>query len=249
MAKPVTMANLEAAVRWQSDNERELLRHTSESVRAEINRSIQRYREKVSQSGDPYYLTSHSDSIQGGETESPTDSTVRYPWSTFDTKPLDPPVARIYSLETDIGGVRAELMHVGFNQRNEFQQDDDYAWNGNPIAFFVYDETKIGFLPAAAGEMKFTIWYLPVLPDLVGDADEFNPGIVGGEQWIVWDVMHKLYMRDNYTPLIAPTMAQRDMVWDDIRQHLNNHTRSAMHRLDTVRMKRRNMGRTRGFYR
>lgn len=249
MAKPVTIAQLEADIRWQADQERALLRHTSSSLRRVMNQSISRYREMVSENGDPYYLTHHTGRLTPGvaASEGMTED-MEFSWGKVDLRPIQPTPVRIYGFDVHVGEARPmELDAIGFNQRNDFS--DEWQTTGRPLAFFGYNEHTLGVVPAPDSPYKYTLWYLPELPDLMSDEDEFNPCVPGGEQWVVWDVMHKIYLRDDYPSLVGPVLAERDRVWLDILNRISTHTRvGSSHRLDTRGKRSRNAARFYWFF-
>lgn len=241
MAHPKTIKELEDAVRWQSDQERAELRHTSERLRYAINQSIQRYMEMVSENGDPHYLVEHSGILPAGEAE--TEFGTRLPWGKLDIRPVEPGVVRIYGFDVEISpGVIIELDAIGFNQRNDFQ--NYWTSESAPVAFFGYNRYTLGVVPAPVASYKYTLWYLPEQPMLMGDEDEWDPCVPGGEQWIVWDVMHKIYQRDNYPALVAGVVREREGVWRDILRRISTHTRVGVaHRIDTRGRRLRNAAR------
>lgn len=232
MARAVTMKSLEDKIRWQADHERATLRHTSEAIRRAANNSIQRFRELISDNGHPYFLTSHSGRLDPSVSEDPKGSGTKFPWGLLDTAEIEPAVVRIYGLDLTVNGVRQEMDAVQFKERNYYQ----YGINERhiPIAYFGYDETKLGILPPPDRDYEYTLWYLPLLPELMADDDEFNPGIPGAEEWVIWDVMYKLLNRDNYPNLMASVARERASLMDDIMFRAAKHDRSGPpQRLDT----------------
>jgi hypothetical protein len=230
MARSRRISELEAMVRWQADQDRAQLRHTSPDLRRAINQSIQRFRELISDNGHPYFLKSHSGELVPGTASD--DNGQRYAWGVLDTATIEPEVIRIYGLDITVDQVNEELDAVEFRERNLYQ----YRTNSSapPVAFFGYDETKLGILPPPNRAYPFTLWYLPKLPDLLEDDDEFNPGLPGAEEWIVWDVCHKILNRDNYPQLIAACAMERDKLMIDILHRASKHQRTGPpKRLDT----------------
>lgn len=223
MARFRTIAELEQMVRWQADQERALLRHTSADLRRAMNQSIQRYRERISDNGHPYFLVSSSGQLTPGSASDPGGTGTKFAWGTLDISALLPAVVRIYGLDVTVDGIISELDAAEFGDRNKYQVR--MPQSQAPVAFFGYDENTIGILPACDRPIPYTLWYLPVLPDLLNDDDEFNPGLPGGEEWVVWDVMHKILNRDNYPALIASCRSERDNLMIDLLARASSHQR------------------------
>ena len=237
MARSRTIAELEEAVRWQADIEEAELRHTSEKVRHAINQSIQRFREKISDNGSPYFLTSHSGQIPAGAAKDINGQ--EFAWGALDITGIQPGVVRIYGLDLSLNSINFELKAVTFKERNNYQTR--YTLQQVPIAFFNYNENMLGIVPVPDKGYTYTLWYLPELPILMDDGDTFNPGVPGAEEWVVWDVLIKLLTRDNYPRLLNVAQATRDDLWRDIIHRANKHQRSGpATRLDTRGQSRRN---------
>jgi hypothetical protein len=240
MSRSKTLAQLEEQVRWLADQERAVLRHTQAAVRREINQSIQRYRELVSDEGHTYYLKYWEGTIPSGATE--TELGTKLGWGLLEIDAVDPPVTRIFGVDILYDGTIWELDPVEFRERNLYQFGARESW-AIPTAFFVYDENKIGLLPAPQREYKYQLWYLPEADELADDADEFNPGVPGGDQWVVLDVMQKLAMRDNNKQLAIATQREKIQVQSEILKRMTQRQRAgAPKRLDT-----RNRSRTKGW--
>jgi hypothetical protein len=230
MARNVTIAELEHAIRWQADQERAVLRHSSADIRRVTNNSIQRFREIISDNGHPYFLKSFSGTLDVGAGRDTNGQVLA--WGILDTSVVSPEVVRVYGLDVQVNSVTAELDSVEFRQRN-FYQYGNYQ-TSIPVAFFGYDEKKIGILPPPDRAYNYTLWYLPVLPQLLADEDEFNPGIPGAEEWVIWDVMHKILNRDNYPRLLASVKLERDELMTDIQMRASSHQRTGPpKRIDT----------------
>jgi len=230
MARAVTIEQLEADVRWLADQQEAELRHTSSDLRRAINHSIQAFREGISDNGFSYFLTEHSGTLDPGNAVSQNDTKLA--WGVLETRAWDPEVVRVYGVDVTVNGSVLDLGAVSFNERNRFQYYNNES--GVPQNFFGYNETTLGIVPPPNRAYNYVVWYLPALPELVNDGDEFNPGVPGAEQWIKWDVMYMLLNRDNYPRLLASVAKERQRLWDDILHRANKLQRSGpMKRLDT----------------
>jgi hypothetical protein len=238
MAKAVRIADLEASVRWQADIADEAeLRNPSASLRVEIDRSIRHSREKICDGGHPYFLVSKTLTMPEGPAAAP-DGT-KFCWGLIKTESFEPEIVRIYGVEIHFNDATRPLQAVEFGQRNDYGKHP-----GMPCAWFGKNETDICILPPPDAERKCTIWYLPATADLLADDDEFNPGLPGGEQWVIWDMKVKLLDRENYPDQYAVAVSERERAWLDIQSRASAHQRSdAVIRQDT-RGKRRYRYRT-----
>jgi len=189
--------------------ERADLRHTPESIRRELNQSIRRYRELISDAGHSYFLQSHSGRLTPNPAVDASDGTTELAWGRLELGVLDPPIVRIYGVDVRHGSKVTELTGAEWKQRNYYQ--DRWGNSGIPSAFFVYDGSTLGILPAPNADYAYTVWYLPDVREIEDDGDTFDPGIVGGERWVVLDVCYKLAVRDNY-PGVAANIERERMV-------------------------------------
>lgn len=230
MSRPITIAKMEERVRWQADMLNAQLRNTSEEVRRAINQSAQAFREKFSWDGDPYYLKSYVGVMAGGQH---TIDDVAVPWGAIDISGLDPPVVRIMGIDLIVSGIRnIALDHITFAERNDRQG----VWRafGVPDSFFTYDENTIGMVPAPQAPYQYILWYLPLLPELMADDDEINPGVPGAEEWIVLDVCEMLMARDNNPRQVAVFANQKERRWTEIQRSAGKRQRvGPARRLDT----------------
>lgn len=232
MARSRKISELEDMCRWQADQQNAELRHTSADLRRAMNQSIQHFRERISDNGHPYFLTNYCSKLTPGSAPDPAGTGAVFAWGLIDTSPIDPAVARIYGLDITVNGVNEELDAVEFRERNHYQFGNNETTI--PVAFFGYDETRIGILPPPDRDYPYTLWYLPVLPELLADDDEFNPGLPGAEEWIVWDVMVKLLNRDNYPRLLPIAIGEREGLMVDILHRASKHQRTGPpKRIDT----------------
>lgn len=235
MVRPIRIADLETEIRWEADQERAELRHTSARLRAVINQSIQRFRELFSENS-PTFLTSWTGEMSPGAMASPQDPTIEFSWGGIDMADIEPGVVRVYRVEVHQNDQTMDLSQISFAERNDGHSTTGAS--GVPSFFFIYDQTKLAVLPPPMSGYKFTLWYLPELPELSEDDDEFNPGVPGAEQWVVMDCCMKLMRRDKYPDAYAAFAAERAALEAEILDSTRNQRTGPTYRLDT-RSKRR----------
>ncbi len=215
MARTRTLAELEEDVRWQGNAEGVTARHTSARVRRAINQSIQEFRELVSDAGHPYFLRLSTDSLDVGPSGD-------HAFGTIDISALSPAFLRAYGLDIKVCGVWTPVPPINFEQRNDWQYGT--SSNGQPQGFFLFNETEVGFAPAADQAYEYKLYYLPTWTDLEDDDDTFD-GLSGCEEWVVFNAAAKLKLRDNFGEEYAAFAAERQRLLEGIlarsrsRQH------------------------------
>ena len=231
MAGRRTIAELEQQVRWQSDQEEAELRHTSKEIRRIINQSIRRFRQFASDVGYQSYLKQLAFKCPVGPDKAEDGETL-LAWNTFDLDSVDPGVVRIYGIDVNVNNTITELNWNSFTQRNKYSYP--YSQNGPPLSYCVYDETKLAFSPPSDSPYNMVLWYLPEYPELVNDEDEFNPQIPGADEWVVWDALQKIAVRDNYGPMGNTAKRYKDELMAEINHFITSGSRTTPgRRLDT----------------
>lgn len=241
MARTFTIERLEALVRWQSDMVGADLRLEPDDLRAEMNESIRRYREWISDRGSSYFLREWTGTFPIGPGHPDTDPTMNLAFGVMDISSIDPPVVQVYGIDVYEDGDMNELTKVEFQQRNFYQNDlrSLLDYRSGPLAFFVYDSTKVAILPPAYAALRFVLWYLPDIRELTEDDDVFDPGLNGGEKWVVWDCCEKIASRDNYQPMLAAAVNGKASVSAELSRRAPSRVKGGMQRLDTkARMSR-----------
>ena len=233
MAGRKTIAELEQQVRWQSDQEEAELRHTSVDLRRIINQSIRRFRQLASDAGYQSYLKQHAFKCPVGA-DMAEDGETTLAWNTFDLDSIDPGVVRIYGLDISVNNTVTELDWSSFTQRNKYAYP--LSQNGPPLSYCVYDETKLALQPPSSQPYKMVLWYLPEYPELLKDDDEFNPQIPGADEWVVWDALQKIAVRDSYNALTNTAQRYKDQFMSEVNHHITSASRTGPgRRLDTRR--------------
>lgn len=200
-----TLTNLLQDIRWQADQLGATTRNDDPSLTRVLNQSIQAFREWISDNGFQYYLRPAS-----GTT--PIGATVPYAFAQLDISALNPAAIRIYGFDLTVNNIIYSLDACSFAERNTFQGFlSDSNKSGIPVAWSMYDNAKLLLFPPPQAAYPYTIWYLPSAPDLVAGSDVFD-GIAGWEEWLVWDVLIKLIVREKEPAIAALASSERERI-------------------------------------
>lgn len=213
MARTVTLTNLLSQIRYLGNLQGMAGRHPDSDLTRAINQSIQHFREKVSSHGVRSYLVSTTGTLAVGQT-SP------YAYTELDLSAKSPAIVRVFGLDITVQGRVVPLEQIDFDSRNDFQDWGVTSATREPVAYANVSQYKLALFPASNAAYAYTCWYLPVLADLSAGSDTFD-GVVGWEEWVVWDVLLKVLQRDEYAAIVAQATAERDRVWADIERNCN----------------------------
>lgn len=203
MSRNTTLLQLRTDIANQCDFvEGSATRYTPALLTRLVNQSIQRFRERVSVEGMTHFLVSTSGTLAG--------QTSPFAFEVLDLSAVTPSVVRTYGLDVTIQGIVRTLPYRPFTERNDYS--DQGA--GIPVAWSQYQTRTLAVMPSRGGD-PYTVWYLPVLDDLVNDSDTFD-GVSGWENWVVWDVVCQLAARDQYDVAMKQYTFLRDGIWEDI---------------------------------
>jgi hypothetical protein len=218
MARTRSLDDLIADLRYLADVEGAELRHSDAKLTREINQSIQRFREWVTEEGFGLYLTPYTVNLTTG-------ATSPYVWREVDLSALNPAVAHVQAVECIADGQAYDLDKVPFESRNDYLQQ-----NGVPAAWIQYGDV-IGILPPPQSEFPITVWYLGVFVDLVAGSDTFD-GMVGWEEWVRWNSLIPLLTRDQYPGLIDNAVARCEQLKAEFKTKLRGDRPSVARRRD-----------------
>jgi hypothetical protein len=229
-----SLLQMRTDLRWQADQLGATLRHDDTSLTRIINQSIQRWREWVSEQGSPLYLTPHSGTLTVGPT-SP------YAFGTLDFFSWVPGPVHVYQLEVTVNGQVLDVPQIPFEQRNQYQgifgPTPTGATQSIPVGFFRYG-TTLGIVPPPQSAYPYTAWYMGVGVDLIADGDLFD-GIAGWEEWLTWDCLIKLLVRDHDQGAYAVATTERDRLQAEFQQRLRQDRPSVAKRYDMRGMRNR----------
>lgn len=205
MARNVSLGQLKADITQQSDLAGATLRTGASLLTRYINQSIQRFREKLSSEGAQHFLTSYSKTLTAG-------ATSPYPFYALDLSSESPSIVRTYAVDLTVNGIVKTLVHVPFADRDKYGGPNATS---EPIAWAHYQTQKVAIMPAPNQSYSAVVWALPVLPDLSADSDTFD-GVAGWEDYITWDVVARLLVRENNPGMLQVAESQKGGIWQDI---------------------------------
>ncbi len=205
MSRNVSLGQLKADVQDQADIAGLTTRHTASLLTRRINQSIQRFRERISLEGCQHYLTNTTGLFTAG-------ATSPYPFYALDLSAASPSLVRTYAVDVTVGSDIKTLIHVPFQERTKYSGP---TITGEPVAWANYQTASLAIMPAPNSAYAYCVWHLPVLPDLSADSDTFN-GVAGWEEFIVWDVVCNIAVRDQNAQSYQMVQNNKDQVWRDV---------------------------------
>ncbi len=206
MARTITIDNLEADLRYLGDLQGLTVRHDQTNVFRLLNKAIQTFREKVSQSGINHFLVSVNGTLTPG-------ATAPYQFSILDLSAVSPNVVRVYGVDVQVTGVWIPLDGVEFTRRNDYQAYVGVQ-NAPPVAFANFTTYKLAIFPPPLSAYPYIVWYLPVTPDLT--TGQTFDGITGWEKWVIWEALIGTINRDQYEKAYAIARQEQDRAWADV---------------------------------
>lgn len=227
MSRTRTLAQLRSDLDLLADVQGFTARHTDASKNRYINQAIQRFREKLSIEGIGHFLQPATVTLTAG-------ATAPYPFATVDLVALSPQVVRVFAVHVTVDNRVIPLEGVEWNEITRYQSPLSGVAPGVPVAFASQTTTKLAIMPPPNAAYTAVVWYLPLLPDLVGDSDTFD-GVAGWEDWVVYEAAIPLANRDRDQAQIASIGAERDRHWAEIIRSAGRVNRaSTTRRRDTV---------------
>ena len=204
MSREVTLAQILDDAEAQADLLGTDTRHTPARKLRMANQAIQRFRELLTVHGVRLFLTPANGTLTAG-VESP------YSFRTLSISALTLLVRPVH-LDITINGIVTTLDHVPFDARNDY---GGATFSGVPRAWAQYNRNSIAILPAPDAAYPYTLWYIPRLADADDPSDTFD-GVAGWEDYVVWDVVCRLLVRDQSGTAYQIASAERAGIWADI---------------------------------
>ena len=205
MSRTATLAQLRFDISEQCDIAGAVgttQRYSTTLLNRLINQSLQRFRERVTNEAPQHYLVPAAGTLTAGAT-----SGMPYGFFYVPTSAV-----RTYGVDITVNGETRSLSYVPFNQRDMYGGP---STTGEPQAWTHISTWGIALFPPPSQAYSYTVWYLPVAPDLVADSDKFE-GVAGHEDFITWDVVCRLIVRDTYPQAYQMAVSYRSDVWADI---------------------------------
>lgn len=229
-----TVAQLIDDIQDQADTLGADLRHTQPRMIRKINQSYQRFRELVTREGLNLFLQPHSGTLTAG-VESP------YAFRTLDLSSILN-LVRPVGLDITVNGLVTSLYCIPFEHRNSYGGGTSTSV---PEAWAQYNRDSLAILPAPDIAYPYTLWYLPREEELT-NLNEAIDGVAGWEDWIVWDVVCRLLLRDQGSTAFAIAQQERAMVQAEIIRSAQVVNRGGPKSIGRDTFGQRHMGRSRG---
>lgn len=206
--RTVTLAQLRQDIQNQADIAGLTARHGATLLNRLANQSIQRFRERLSGEGARHFLTVATGTMTAGATSG-------FPFYQLDAGARASGIVRVYGVDVKVqGGAWKRLEHTSFEDRANYGGGHP-ASVGEPRVWAEYQTTKLAILPPPDREYDYVLWYLPVANDLQSDSATFD-GVAGWEDYVVWDVVCRVIVRDQYPDAYQMAVTYKAEIWDDI---------------------------------
>jgi hypothetical protein len=247
MAHLVTQQDIIDKVRFAADQQGSTLRVLDADLVTLINDALARYVGIGSAAGWSYFLGRVRATMQTGRAVDIIGlSATDYPFGIlsveFDSAFL---VEGIYRVEIRIPdtGEWVDLEPIDFHQANWSQDGLSPTRSARPRVYWMhggYSDSGsgdpiqyVGFAPPADYAYETRVWYAEI-PQPASVATEMNIGPVGGEWWVVWDVVHKLAVRDHNPDQAMAAAQERERAWLELKQRTGQRNKhQAFRRVDT----------------
>lgn len=203
--RTVTLAQLRRDVQDQADVAGFPLRTGPTLITRLINQSINRFQERLSIEGATHFLAVATGTLSSG-------ATPGQPYTLLDAGAVASGIVRVFGVDVKVGNTYKALEYVPFQAHTDFGGP---ANTGEPFAWSQFQTTKLAILPPTNGQYPYILWYLPVRADLAADANTFD-GVAGWEDFVTWDVVCRLIVRDQYPQAYTMAVQYKAEVWADI---------------------------------
>ncbi len=233
MTRSVTVTQLLDDIKDQADTLGTDLRHDPTRMLRKVNQSHQRFRELVTKEGLNLFLTPSSGTLTPG-VESP------YGFRTLSLSSVTD-LVRPVGLDITVNGLVTTLYSIPFEHRNSYGGGTSTSV---PEAWAQYNLTSLAILPAPDIAYPYTLWYLPRPNDLT--MNDSLDGVAGWEDWIMWDVVCRLLVRDQGSQALAIAQQERQAVQLDIMKNAQLVNRGGPKSIGRDTFGQRHIGRSRG---
>lgn len=190
MARAVTLLSLRTQVRERADIENATARHTDAQLNEIINQSYADLHEELTISTEDYLLSTSTITTSNG----------------VDTYALPSTFYKLRGLFISLGGFVEQLQPFAIQQLDEYQYTGGWI-SGSPIAYHLAGSNII-FKPTPTGAYTITVYFTPAPARMVADGDTID-GVAGWEEYVVWDAVVRVLVRDERDASIARGEAER----------------------------------------
>lgn len=258
MSQLVTATSILDRVRFAGDSQGSTLRLTDADLTVLLYDSWARYAAHASGNGWPYWLKHATGTLEVGRAVD--DSASGYAVSPATDYPFGLVTVDFGSNYTE-GITRFEIrLSTGEwvdLEPTEFQHVNagqlcHGTGNGQPEAFWAhagsFDSDEIypgnhaqyvGFYPPADQEYTFRAWYVGTAR--AGGSD-LEVGVIGGEWWIVWDMVETIAIRDHYPDLAQLAAMKRQQCWTELVARVAGRNKGKSFRVQDTKGQRRLRG-------
>lgn len=178
-------------------------RHTPTLLARLINQSITRLRERMSSEGSTVHLESTYGTLTAGVAS-------LFPFGLLDLSASPTTLVKVYGLDVTISSEVRRLTAVPFEEHSSYGSSV-----GEPTAWSEWGRTRLAIFPAPRDAYPYTLWYLPSIDPLVNDSDVWD-GVAGWEEFVSWDVVCRVLVRDQTGKAYAMAVSARNEIWQDV---------------------------------
>ena len=211
MGATLYLSQLRADISLQADIAGATDRHSATLLSRLINQSNKHLRRRLSIDGAQHYLVS-TDGTLGTGTTSP------YPFYVLDLAAVAPRIVRCFGVHITVQSEVIPLNQVPFTSITDYGGTQT---SGVPRAWAALNTAKLAILPAAGSAYPYVVWYLPAVAEVAADSDVLS-FVEGGDEFIVWDCVARLIVRDQYPQAFQMAVQMRDEKYSEV---LSNATK------------------------
>lgn len=248
MGQIVLLDDMIAKVRLAADQQGTTLRVTDDDITILIRDAFTRYVGIGSGAGWSYWLSHHTSTFNVGRA---TDGvTTDYPFGTALVDASTGTIEGIYRFEMRLpSGEWVDLEPIEFSQANWHQSVTSPMTNGVPQQYWVHGGADtssgegnttwtVGFTPPADSAYIYRAWYA-LVPYVSTLSPSIDVGPVGGEWWMIWDVVGTLALRDHLYENVQAAAAKQQQAWAELVSRVAGRNKDRSFRVQDTKGQRR----------
>lgn len=205
MGATLFLSQLLTDIRDQADISGATARHGATLLTRLANQSHRHLRRRLSMDGAQQHLVSTNATLGTG-------TTSPYPFYVLDLTHVAPSIVKCFGVHITVQTEVIPLNQVPFTSITDYGGTNS---TGVPRAWAALNAAKLAILPAAGTAYPYVVWYLPVVADLVNDNDVLAL-VEGGDEFITWDCVARLIVRDQYPQAFAMAIQMRDEKYREV---------------------------------